>query len=436
MKFVWGKYNGRKMQLNVEVEKVGCIVSRARVAQVFPIIRERLRSPPMAIELFAPPSPPTPFVGRTNELEWLRRAVNSRDRAHGQPIVVVGPVGIGKTSLVAKFLVPGPAVSFSVAITLPNSPPPQPREPIWIPAKELFSDVRDFRSEIRRRTDDRRDPWPIIILDGAEDLRPEQQREAFAYILNFKLVRAVIVTSRNELELGSERVLRLDRLPERDAESLLVDASQSLIGPDSLTKMLSIGDGSPWALKFLAGLAKSRSEEELRQLLADHLYELSKATLATEGKLIAVARTTIVSANEAMISALKKQPQDVYKLTPRQYEELIAELFLDMGFEVELTKATRDGGKDILASLKTEVGQILCLIEAKRYREDRKIGVSLVRTLYGTLCDYKATSAMMVTTSSYSKDAHALQHKHEYRLSLKEYGHVVDWIQRYGTNKK
>jgi hypothetical protein len=42
---------------------------------------------------------------------------------------------------------------------------------------------------------------------------------------------------------------------------------------------------------------------------------------------------------------------------------------------------------------------------------------------------------MMVTTSSYSKDAHVLQQKHQYQLSLKEYGHVADWIQRYGTNK-
>jgi len=79
-----------------------------------------------------------------------------------------------------------------------------------------------------------------------------------------------------------------------------------------------------------------------------------------------------------MIAALKKQPKDIFKLTPRQYEELVAELIHDMGFEVTLIKATRDRGKDILASMKTEVGDFLCLVEAKHYREDRKIGVSLV----------------------------------------------------------
>jgi HJR/Mrr/RecB family endonuclease len=136
-----------------------------------------------------------------------------------------------------------------------------------------------------------------------------------------------------------------------------------------------------------------------------------------------------------MIAGLKKQPKDIFNLTPRQYEELVAELLHDIGYEVTLTQATRDGGKDILASMKTELGEFLCLVEAKHYREDRKIGVSLVRTLYGTLCDYQASSAMLVTTSSYSKDAYALQQKHKYELSLRDYTDAAVWIQRYGTHR-
>jgi hypothetical protein len=37
----------------------------------------------------------------------------------------------------------------------------------------------------------------------------------------------------------------------------------------------------------------------------------------------------------------------------------------DQGFDdAVLTQATRDGGKDILASLKTPMGEILCLVES------------------------------------------------------------------------
>jgi hypothetical protein len=72
-----------------------------------------------------------------------------------------------------------------------------------------------------------------------------------------------------------------------------------------------------------------------------------------------------------MIEGLKKQPKDIFKLTPRQCEELIAELFRDTGYDVMLTQATRDGGKDVLASIKTECGDLLCLVQAKHYRQDR-----------------------------------------------------------------
>jgi len=102
-----------------------------------------------------------------------------------------------------------------------------------------------------------------------------------------------------------------------------------------------------------------------------------------------------------------------------------------MGWRVELTPATRDGGKDILAYLDTDVGEILCLVEAKKYRRDRNVGIDLVRTLYGTLCDYQANSAMLVTTSAFTPDAHEFRRRHQYQLSLKDYAHIVDWIHRY-----
>jgi restriction system protein len=107
----------------------------------------------------------------------------------------------------------------------------------------------------------------------------------------------------------------------------------------------------------------------------------------------------------------------------------VAELLDGMGFEVELTKQTRDGGKDILAYMNTGIGRFLCLVEAKKYRQDRTVGVELVRTLYGTLCDYHANSAMLVTTSSFSEDARAFQKRHEYQLSLRDYGNILEWIQ-------
>lgn len=118
---------------------------------------------------------------------------------------------------------------------------------------------------------------------------------------------------------------------------------------------------------------------------------------------------------------------------PRDFEKLLAELLKDMGWEVELTKQTRDGGSDILAYLNTDIGRLLCLVEAKHYREDRKVGVDLVRTLYGTLFDAQANSAMLVTSSSFTADAKEFQQKHKYQLTLRDYSDIVNWIMKYGN---
>lgn len=128
---------------------------------------------------------------------------------------------------------------------------------------------------------------------------------------------------------------------------------------------------------------------------------------------------------------LKRKPDDLFKITPRQFEEVIADLLSDMGMEVELTPETRDGGKDILAYIKTEIGKFLCLVEAKRHNKNRPVGVSLVRSLFGTLKDHQATSAMLVTTSRFAPPARQFQQRHEYQLSLKDYNDVVSWILKY-----
>jgi len=232
--------------------------------------------------------------------------------------------------------------------------------------KSITEHLREFDALMRYRNDDRERRDVIVVLDGFDEIEDETQKSAVAHILNFKLVRTLILTSRTEVELRGVRTLRLGSLEPPDAESLITDLSQSIISPESMERMLEVVDGHPLAISILAALAKSLRPEDLSNALAGHIYDLRDIPSARRGKLISVAKPIIISANEGMIAALKKQPKDIFTLSPRKYEELVAELMRDMGYEVTLTKATRDGGKDILASIRTEVGDLLCLVEAKR----------------------------------------------------------------------
>ena len=64
-------------------------------------------------------------------------------------------------------------------------------------------------------------------------------------------------------------------------------------------------------------------------------------------------------------------------------------------------------------------------------------GVEMVRTLYGTLCDYHANSAMLATTTTFSREeARDFEQKHKYQLALQDYTAMATWIQEYRTKPK
>ena len=187
----------------------------------------------------------------------------------------------------------------------------------------------------------------------------------------------------------------------------------------------------PLFLTLAADFIRSHSVQEIQNLLQNGLYDIQENSGKPSSQIIEAVKPEIITSTNHILQELKKVPQDIYQVAPRQFEEIIAELMTDKGWEVTLTPATRDGGKDILAFFNTGIGRFLCLIEAKRYAKERVIGVNIVRSLFGTLCDHQANSAMLVTTSYFSPDARDFQKRHQYQLALKDYSDVADWILKY-----
>jgi len=111
------------------------------------------------------------------------------------------------------------------------------------------------------------------------------------------------------------------------------------------------------------------------------------------------------------------------------FEEIVAELFRKEGFEVELTQATRDGGVDIIAiSRRMNIWQKM-IVECKRYAPQNKVGIAVVQRLLGVKDQLRANKAVVVTTSSFTKDAQRIAHARFWDLDLKSYGDVIDWLQ-------
>lgn len=274
-----------------------------------------------------------------------------------------------------------------------------------------------------------------VIIDGSDIWTQKQHEEAAGRIFNYKVVSSLVFLRQQPISLSRSQHLSLSPLSHNSTEDLLKKLLSTELSEDQMKKIVQVSNGHPLALSVLGRLIKGESIDTILDLINGQLYKLKDKLLLPESEIIKTTKPIIVSANNELISSLKKQPSDLRKLSPREFEQLLADLLNDMGWEVELTKQTRDGGSDILAYMNTDIGRLLCLVEAKHYREDRKIGVDLVRTLYGTLCDAQANSAMLVTSSSFTSGAKGFQQKHEYQLSLKDYADVVEWILKFGKSK-
>ena len=108
---------------------------------------------------------------------------------------------------------------------------------------------------------------------------------------------------------------------------------------------------------------------------------------------------------ERLIMEIDRNPELVYDITSREFEEVVERLFQDEGFETKLTQATRDGGRDIIAT-KYEMGKpVVFYVECKRYGKRNSAGVNIVRSLYGVQSSDRINKSILVTTGHVTRDA-------------------------------
>lgn len=136
----------------------------------------------------------------------------------------------------------------------------------------------------------------------------------------------------------------------------------------------------------------------------------------------------IVGTHEHLIGLIKKDPTLVFGITPREFEELIAEIFARRGFAVELTKATRDGGRDVIAINRVMDVPFKCIIECKRYVPTQKVALGFVQRLYGVKMAEAANKAILATTSDFTQPARKFAEQHVWDLDLKAYSDIMSWI--------
>ena len=141
--------------------------------------------------------------GRARETEWLFNLL--RRRSHGVSIVICGPPGVGKTTLLRQFL--SEVRTHQAPLLMSTNHRPD-----------------EALAEINARTDEfiRDHPVPeIVAIDDADAFDNQQLSIITRRVLNFKAVRMLIFVTRNRPDYARSEILELAPLSSVDSENVL-----------------------------------------------------------------------------------------------------------------------------------------------------------------------------------------------------------------------
>lgn len=138
----------------------------------------------------------------------------------------------------------------------------------------------------------------------------------------------------------------------------------------------------------------------------------------------------LVKVQSALLDMLG-DPADVMRMTPGQFEQLVAELLQRIGFTVLWIPGGNDQGIDIVAKSDTDD----FLIDVKRY--SKPVEVDLVRMVYGVASaagpsrPSAITHGGIITSSRFTKGALDFQKSVRVRPLLRDREWLIEQLQRY-----
>lgn len=115
---------------------------------------------------------------------------------------------------------------------------------------------------------------------------------------------------------------------------------------------------------------------------------------------------TLSPINDQVLKYLSEHPESFYQLTDNDFEIVMAEIYSKLGYDVTRTKATRDGGKDLIIRIPEILGDFIYYVECKKYNPKRPIGVGIIRNLVGTVNTDRVNGGILATTSFFTRDAY------------------------------
>lgn len=163
----------------------------------------------------------------------------------------------------------------------------------------------------------------------------------------------------------------------------------------SKNKDYDVWEGVTWILDLLPNQPKI-ALEGLNAYFTANFWSLPDYAISGLLDSLAIIRAKYINYNHK---------KEVFRdITPLDFEKLIYKLYDSLGYKVEMTKRSYDGGIDIIAN-KVDVSQKeYLLIQCKR-PDVRNAKVNEVRELFAVIHDRKSTKGVLVCSTDFTTEA-------------------------------
>jgi restriction system protein len=134
-----------------------------------------------------------------------------------------------------------------------------------------------------------------------------------------------------------------------------------------------------------------------------------------------------------ILKMIREDPEAVYHIDPRRWEEIIAGAYRQAGFdEVILTPRSGDKGRDVVAT-KRGIGSIRIFDQVKAYGPGHLVTAEEVRAMIGVITGaVNVSKGVITTTSEFAprvRDDEFIKPFLPYRLELKPRKDLLTWLE-------
>ena len=198
-------------------------------------------------------------------------------------------------------------------------------------------------------------------------------------------------TTRNNSEVED---VDLDEIPPIAAPVLSIVIIYTAITVGFGDLMINLAVGGAGVALFAAFAVKVGALYKQRGAMKAVDYAITPPADRTDDYSIDLTTSSGIEETEKGITL-----EHLQQIDPYEFEEFVAKVWRNMGYEAEVTQSSQDKGVDVVAE-KSEPYNEKIYIQVKRHDEGNKVGARTVRTCSG-LKQKNGVDKVVIATSSY-----------------------------------